>query len=48
MIAAARRFLLRRHREARSFAWLDDLARDLRYAARTLALHSGIHASRRS
>ena len=41
MIAAARRFLLRLHREARSFAWLDDIARDLRYAARTLARTPG-------
>ena len=29
------------HRDARSFAWLDDMARDLRYAARTLARTPG-------
>jgi putative ABC transport system permease protein len=33
-----------RHRHARSFAWIDDLRRDVRYAARTLARAPGFTA----
>jgi putative ABC transport system permease protein len=34
-----------RHRDARSFLWLDDLRRDLQYAARTLARTPGFAAT---
>src|SRR5260221_12212073 len=33
-----------RHRDARSFVWLDDARRDLRYALRTLRRGSGVAA----